>query len=82
MLSGSRVTLLLQAIFQGVGEKGGTEAHTVTAILEWVRLNVLQFFSLKKPEFDSTGFSCAALGLQPFRDPLPSTDVVRHAGNN
>lgn len=63
MLSGSRATLLLQAIFQGVDEEGGAEADTITAMLEWVTLSVLQFFSLKKHESGSTGFSRAALGL-------------------
>lgn len=64
MLSSSRVTLPLQAVFQGVGEKRGGEAHSVTAMLEWVRLYVLQYsFHLRNLRLTlSTGFSHACLG--------------------
>lgn len=64
VLSSSRVTLPLQAVFWGVGEKRGGEAHSVTAMLEWVRLYVLQYsFHLRNLRLTpSTGFSHACFG--------------------
>lgn len=64
LLSSSRVTLPLQAVFRGVGEKRAGEAHSVTAMLEWVRLYVLQYsFHLRNLRLTlSAGFSHACFG--------------------
>lgn len=78
MLSGSRVTLPLQAIFAIVGEKGGGEAHTVTATLEWVRPDVLQYsFHLRNLSLTlSTGFSHACFGTPALSQHL---SIDRHS---
>lgn len=74
MLSGSRVTLLLQAIFRGVGEKGGGEARAVTATLGRVRSDVLQSsLHLRNLSLTlSTGFSHACFGTPALSRPLPN----------
>lgn len=84
MLYSSRVALPLQAIFWATGEKEGREVHTVTATLEPVRPDALQFsFHRRNLSLTlSAGSSHDALGLQLFPDPLPLTDIVRDVGDN